>query len=231
MTATNGKQQEARDARRYWRLRVLGAALCESRELREGNVLRFTNLDEAVDEDIRINPSRGEAELYFAARPANQSSEQPSEQKPDEQFETWYESVKLKRLQRWDEYTLARKAFQAGRTVEAGALAAHRPLQGSQQEKALLQLENWLLEEGSELALNIMHRIMAIRAAAPHSSGAPEQSSYEQKYNRVMSLLRNTKMAHGLCEPRERKACTHCNAVEELDKLIAEYKGARVISQ
>jgi len=53
--------------------------------------------------------------------------------------------------------------------------------------------------------------------------------NYEQEYNRVMGLLRNTKMPHGLCEPRERKACTHCNAVEELDKLIAEYKGARIV--
>ena len=53
--------------------------------------------------------------------------------------------------------------------------------------------------------------------------------NYEQEYNRVMGLLQNTKMPHGLCEPRERKACTHCNAVEELDKLIAEYKGARIV--
>jgi len=53
--------------------------------------------------------------------------------------------------------------------------------------------------------------------------------NYEQEYNRVMGLLRNTKMPHGLCEPRERKACTHCNAVEELDKIIAEYKGARIV--
>ena len=53
--------------------------------------------------------------------------------------------------------------------------------------------------------------------------------NYEQEYNRVMGLLQNTKMPHDLCEPRERKACTHCNAVEELDKLIAEYKGARIV--
>lgn len=52
---------------------------------------------------------------------------------------------------------------------------------------------------------------------------------YEALYNRVMSLLRNTKMPHGLCEPRERKACTHCNAEEELDKMLSEYKGARIV--
>ena len=56
-----------------------------------------------------------------------------------------------------------------------------------------------------------------------------ERENYEALYNRVMGLLRNTKKPHGLCEPRERKACTHCNAVEKLDELIADYKGARII--
>src|SRR5277367_4996395 len=65
-------------------------------------------------------------------------------------------------------------------------------------------------------------------AAALASSGALGETNYEHKYNRIMGLLRNTKMPHGLCEPRERKACTHCNAVEELEQVIAKYKGARV---
>lgn len=49
-------------------------------------------------------------------------------------------------------------------------------------------------------------------------------------YHHVMSLLRNTKMEHGLCQPRERRACTHCNAIEELDKLLKDYKGARIVA-
>lgn len=56
----------------------------------------------------------------------------------------------------------------------------------------------------------------------------PERN-YEQEYNRLMLLLRNTKMEHGLCQPRERKACTACNAQDELDTIIAGYKGARIV--
>ena len=40
-----------------------------------------------------------------------------------------------------------------------------------------------------------------------------------------MGLLRDTKMQHGTCQPRSRKACTACNAQEELDRLISEWKG------
>lgn len=47
----------------------------------------------------------------------------------------------------------------------------------------------------------------------------------ERKYYEVMELLRKTKLPHGTCQPRERKACTHCNAVEELDRRVAEHKG------
>jgi len=45
------------------------------------------------------------------------------------------------------------------------------------------------------------------------------------KYEHVMGLLRDTKMQHGTCQPRSRKACTACNAQEELDRLISEWKG------
>lgn len=54
---------EVRDARRYWRLRVLGAAPYGTKHLDDGTVIRFTTLDSFVDEDIARNPSRGEAEL------------------------------------------------------------------------------------------------------------------------------------------------------------------------
>ncbi len=53
---------------------------------------------------------------------------------------------------------------------------------------------------------------------------------YEAKYHEVMQLLRRTKMEHGACKPRTRRACTHCNALEELDKLLAEYKGPRIVA-
>lgn len=62
-----------------------------------------------------------------------------------------------------------------------------------------------------------------LKQAHERSGGA------EQLYNLVMSLLRQSKMPHGLCEPRERQACTHCNAVDALDKMLEQYKGARII--
>lgn len=51
----------------------------------------------------------------------------------------------------------------------------------------------------------------------------------EQQFHEVMGALRRTKMEHGLCEPVERNACTHCAAQRKLDKMLAEYKGPRVI--
>lgn len=53
-------------------------------------------------------------------------------------------------------------------------------------------------------------------------------SDIEQSYYRVMDLLRRTRMEHGLCEPRSRRACTHCNAVDDLKVLVDEYKGAPI---
>jgi hypothetical protein len=49
-----------------------------------------------------------------------------------------------------------------------------------------------------------------------------------QKFHRLMALLRNTKMKHGLCKPRERRACTHCNALDDIEAMIKEYRGAPV---
>lgn len=41
----------------------------------------------------------------------------------------------------------------------------------------------------------------------------------------ILGMLRDTKMKHGTCQPRSRKACTACNAQEELDKIVAAWKG------
>jgi len=49
-----------------------------------------------------------------------------------------------------------------------------------------------------------------------------------QLYHRVMQCLRNMDMPHGLCQPRERMACTHCNAKDQLEKLKMEYQGPRL---
>lgn len=55
--------QLEQDARRYRRLRVLGAAPFGSPQLVNGTVMRFTNLDAFIDADIARQPSRGEANI------------------------------------------------------------------------------------------------------------------------------------------------------------------------
>lgn len=48
-------------------------------------------------------------------------------------------------------------------------------------------------------------------------------------FHKVMRCLRAMRRSqHGLCEPRERKACTICNAKDELEQIIQEYKGAPI---
>lgn len=52
---------ELLDAKRYRRLQILGCAPYGHETLEKGLVLRFTNLDKFIDEDIKHHPSRGEA--------------------------------------------------------------------------------------------------------------------------------------------------------------------------
>ena len=59
------------------------------------------------------------------------------------------------------------------------------------------------------------------------------QKSYEEKYHRLMSALRYSRMQHGDCKSTERyngtpMACTACMAIQALDKELAEYKGRTV---
>ena len=58
----------------------------------------------------------------------------------------------------------------------------------------------------------------------------PDQQHDEdaRNYHSVMGWLRDLTMEHGLCVPRERLACTHCNARDNLDKHLAEYKGPMI---
>lgn len=49
------------------------------------------------------------------------------------------------------------------------------------------------------------------------------------KYEHVMGLLRDSKMKHGLCQPRSRKACTACNAKDEIEKMVAEWPGFTMV--
>lgn len=64
------------DARRYRRLQVIGCAPMGSGQLALQQVLRFTNLDEFIDRDLKACPSRGEAlPLSASLSPPAQSVE------------------------------------------------------------------------------------------------------------------------------------------------------------
>lgn len=56
-----------------------------------------------------------------------------------------------------------------------------------------------------------------------------ERRVAEEQFHKVMECMRKMKMQHGTCEPRERRACSHCNGADDLQKIIASYKGARVV--
>ena len=50
-----------------------------------------------------------------------------------------------------------------------------------------------------------------------------------QKLHRVMALLTDMRMGHGRCLPRKDRACTHCNAVDDLESEINRYTGPPVV--
>ena len=66
VAGASGDTASAVDARRYRRLRVIGAALGDTEKVEGAQVgvsfvKRFQNLDEALDHDLRVHASRGEA--------------------------------------------------------------------------------------------------------------------------------------------------------------------------
>lgn len=60
-------------------------------------------------------------------------------------------------------------------------------------------------------------------------AGIGHLANSQQQFHQVMGLLRDMQKEHGTCQPRERRACTHCNAKDDLDKLLAEYKGQPIV--
>lgn len=50
-----------------------------------------------------------------------------------------------------------------------------------------------------------------------------------EQFHEVMDCLRKMKMKHGKCEPRKDRACSHCNGADDLQKIVANYKGRRIV--
>ena len=101
--------------------------------------------------------------------------------------------------------------------------------------KALADLLDAMAHQGSPTWERSLQKacVLAGRYCDPYLS-LPEPSKQTvqdaQNYYRVMGLLRHMKKEHGLCEPRERKACTVCNAKDELEVMLSEYKGQPIRS-
>jgi len=49
-------------------------------------------------------------------------------------------------------------------------------------------------------------------------------------FHDVMRCLQDMRTEHGLCQPRERRACTNCNAWDRLEEIIRAYRGPRAIA-
>ena len=59
----------------------------------------------------------------------------------------------------------------------------------------------------------------------------PEEN-YEQRFNQLMALLQDFNgHEHGLCKPRDRRACTICNAKDDIYSLLSEWEGPRIYAQ
>lgn len=73
ISPANDDDEIVRDAWRYRRLQVLGAAPDGSKNLENGTVLRWSTLDAFIDEDKRVVPSRGEFSGRKPAAPPSQA--------------------------------------------------------------------------------------------------------------------------------------------------------------
>jgi hypothetical protein len=59
-----------------------------------------------------------------------------------------------------------------------------------------------------------------------------DKQCYEQKYHEIMGVLRDLRKfegRHGKCNPRLDRACAYCNAVDDLERLVSDYRGPRIV--
>jgi|GEM_PF-3905700 len=102
------------------------------------------------------------------------------------------------------------------------------------QAEALLAV-SWNLEHGQQVAWSQISRGRKLayaveqgRAEAQRDLLARSADGGQGAYHDVMECLRDMQLSHGTCEPRSRRACTHCNAIERLQELVAQYRGRPV---
>lgn len=102
------------------------------------------------------------------------------------------------------------------------------------QTEVLLEFQ-WNAEHGQQPAWSEISRGRKLayamergRADAAREAGAATAGGKSSDYDDVMECLRDMQMPHGTCEPRWRRACTHCNAKERLQLLVDGWRGRPV---
>lgn len=164
-------EETYKDAKRYQRLRILGAAPFGSEHLENASVMRFTNLDAFVDKDISLHSSRGESP------PASSRTDQASREgstKGDwycrncgylsssrvtfsETCDTCHHPVEFHTVQTIDALTHANTEMEKMRVKvqqyeAAFHLAAHDAIFISEEDAScFFRPINWLIEEGKTL--------------------------------------------------------------------------------
>lgn len=99
--------------------------------------------------------------------------------------------------------------------------------------KVTEQGPDWLCDnEGDwqDVAVALWDEIQRLRADNASLRQSVERLEGDaQGFHRVVALLQDAMLAHGKCIPREDRACTHCNAIDDLTKLVMGYRGPRVV--
>lgn len=85
------------------------------------------------------------------------------------------------------------------------------------------EMKAWLAEV--KLTPKQQEKLLHIFAVMIHDVTLTAQ---EDGRDEILELLRMTRMQHGSCQPREHKACTACNAQEQIDAILSKWKGRKI---
>lgn len=92
--------------------------------------------------------------------------------------------------------------------------------------------EAWYADQGDRSGLYIERAWSGwqARAAIKADRVSRDVPAESELFHEVMGHLRDMQLPHGLCKPRSRMACTHCNASDRLQAIISAYRGPPVIA-
>lgn len=76
--------------------------------------------------------------------------------------------------------------------------------------------------------IEVLEESGALKDPAP--TAAHQSGGVEADYHKVMGWLADLRMEHGKCQPRRDRACTNCNARDDLEKHLRAYRGPRIVT-